>query len=594
MNQINEEVTKEDWYSVVARHLPNKLGYIVDPGRMGWLFHCYDPDTSQVCLDIGSGWGSLTFGLHHLYDTVYSQDGVFERLQFQALRAESEGVDNIRFIRSNFQKIPLPDKSVDLVVMNGVLEWVAIWEPQLNPGEMQIAFLEEIKRVLKPKGLVYLGIENRFGAQYFLGAKDHSGCPFTSLVPRSIANLMLGLFEKIRSNKDSRMHVHSGVNSRYRTYTYTKWGYQRMFSRVGFPNISILWAWPGYSYPRMSGTLDGQSIRFVLDNLGNRYNHRLIRFFVKLILLFPDLILSLLINLFSPNFLIFAGSDSNHTAPLCRFVNDVSNDQSFVRFSLGINMSLKSTFVLLEQNEVAKSVQVEVKNGLSRKNNSFSTQEALGINGHLLRSHNIEEVTAASEWLKLFQQQTSDGIWKTESLRQEIATIISRVQDLPDCIDLNVQLKLFEKSYLELVSNTNIPIVTEHGDYSPPNIIVDSECKVHIIDWEHSRKHGNPLFDVGAFSLSLLRSSSKNGNFPLELQPRQPVTWFFQNYNDQFSIPVCLSPTYYLLRVISRIKTNSTNSPRVRFLLSNWSSLLKPALDFSLNVEEPEKSRQVV
>ena len=60
MRQINKQIKKENWYSVIARLLPEKLGYIVDPGRLGWLFHCYDPDSNQACLDLGSGWGSLT------------------------------------------------------------------------------------------------------------------------------------------------------------------------------------------------------------------------------------------------------------------------------------------------------------------------------------------------------------------------------------------------------------------------------------------------------------------------------------------------------------------------------------------------------
>jgi len=61
------------------------------------MYHRFDPSANQACLVMGSGWGSLAFGLHCFYQTAYSQDGVLERLQFQVQRAKSEGVDNIRF-----------------------------------------------------------------------------------------------------------------------------------------------------------------------------------------------------------------------------------------------------------------------------------------------------------------------------------------------------------------------------------------------------------------------------------------------------------------------------------------------------------------
>ena len=74
MRKVIEQAREENWYSVISRICPEKLGYIVDPGRMGWLFHCYDPQADQVCLDIGSGWGSLTFYLKDFYKTVFSLD----------------------------------------------------------------------------------------------------------------------------------------------------------------------------------------------------------------------------------------------------------------------------------------------------------------------------------------------------------------------------------------------------------------------------------------------------------------------------------------------------------------------------------------
>jgi SAM-dependent methyltransferase len=557
MRQINRELETDDWVSVVLRLVPDKFGYITDPGRLSWLFHCYDQDANQVCLDIGSGWGSLAFGLHQFYETVYSQDGVLERLQFQALRAASEGVKNIRFLRSDLQKIPLPDNSVDLVVINGVLEWVGLRDSPRKPEEIQHTFMLEVRRVLKSGGIVYLGIENRFGAQYFLGYQDHSGLPFTSLLPRSIASLALRIFNKYKPTHDTGMHVFSTPESSYRTYTYSKWG-----------------------------PLDGRSVRHVLDNLGNRYQDPLIRLFINLILLFPDLILSPLIQLFSPYFIIFASVEPLQSTIQSSVLRRAPDLKSFVRFSLGSNTSLKSTYLLLDRDGVTKVVNTQANSLPSKDENRFSFQESEGINGRLLRSHKKAEVIAASKWLAEFQNTTTTGIWSTQSLSQEISTIIKNTQSIPQCTNLLDHLVQFEKKYLEQVSNIKLPIVTEHGDYTPPNILVGPDHKLHLIDWEHSRERGNPMLDVGAFSLSLLRFSSDNGRFPEPINSRHPFFWFFQNYDNPFAIPVSLTPTYYLLRLIHRITRSNQKSPAASFVLFNWCALLPPALEFSINVEE--------
>lgn len=195
IRRINDQAEASgDWYGSITRNLadrPRLIRYITDSSRMGWLFHVYDERNHAACLDVGSGWGMISFGLSHFYDTVYSLDGVYERLRFQSIRARSDGVDNIRFLRSSLLKLPLGDHSLDLIALNGVLEWVGLSDPNREPHELQRMFLAEIARLLKPEGKVFLGIENRFGLQYLLGHKDHSGLSFTSLAPRPVADWMV-------------------------------------------------------------------------------------------------------------------------------------------------------------------------------------------------------------------------------------------------------------------------------------------------------------------------------------------------------------------------------------------------------------------
>ena len=68
-----------------------------------------------------------------MYKTVYSLDRVYERMRFQSIRARLDGVQNIRFLRSDFLKLPLEDHSLDLIALNGVLEWVGMSDTSLDP-----------------------------------------------------------------------------------------------------------------------------------------------------------------------------------------------------------------------------------------------------------------------------------------------------------------------------------------------------------------------------------------------------------------------------------------------------------------------------
>src|SRR5205823_4310509 len=76
---------------------------------------------------------------------------------------------------------------------------------ETNPRKVQLRFLEEICRILKPRGQLFVAIENRFDYEYFMGHPDHhSGLRYSSLLPRFLANLY-SIFAARRP---------------YRTYTY--------------------------------------------------------------------------------------------------------------------------------------------------------------------------------------------------------------------------------------------------------------------------------------------------------------------------------------------------------------------------------------
>src|SRR5207302_3160318 len=121
---------------------------------------------------------------------VYSLDLTFERLLLLRERAWQRGLGNLYCLQGGDSlRLPFRDNFFDLVCFNGVLEWVACSIPG-DPRWVQRELLREVRRVLKPSGQLYVGIENRFALDYFRGSRDeHVQLPYVTLLPRALANL---------------------------------------------------------------------------------------------------------------------------------------------------------------------------------------------------------------------------------------------------------------------------------------------------------------------------------------------------------------------------------------------------------------------
>src|SRR5207247_3905314 len=95
----------------------------------------------------------------------------------------------------------------------------------------QIEFLEEVHRILKPDGHLYIGIENRYGYGYFFGVpEDHTGVKYAALAPRWLADVLV-----------TRANGHP-----YRTYTYSYAGLRSLLGEAGFPSASFFAPIPDY------------------------------------------------------------------------------------------------------------------------------------------------------------------------------------------------------------------------------------------------------------------------------------------------------------------------------------------------------------
>ena len=122
---------------------PPRLGeYMLGLGRAGWKFLLPVSSESRI-LDLGCGWGTLAYGLADNAKEVVAMDSTMERMRLLALRSQQEGRENIKVICGGDGKhLPFADDSFDLVVVNGVLEWVPSGMAG-HPGRLQAAFLRE-------------------------------------------------------------------------------------------------------------------------------------------------------------------------------------------------------------------------------------------------------------------------------------------------------------------------------------------------------------------------------------------------------------------------------------------------------------------
>jgi ubiquinone/menaquinone biosynthesis C-methylase UbiE len=211
------------------------IGYVLDESRAD--FRAILPVTPQSdVLDIGGGWGAVPAALAPACRSVTTVDTNPHTLEFIRIRAEQSGLHNLYPVRIDpldDAQLPFADGSFDVAVMNGVLEWVGEASHGTPPEEVQRRCLEEVRRVLKPGGAIYVGIENRYALGYFMGAKDHSRLRYTSVLPRPLANVVM----RFRQGKP------------YRTYTYSYRGYKNLLQSAGFNLPELYLAIPSYRDP---------------------------------------------------------------------------------------------------------------------------------------------------------------------------------------------------------------------------------------------------------------------------------------------------------------------------------------------------------
>ncbi len=205
-------------------------------------------DDCDRVLEVGCGYGALSMKLSDICDRVTAVDVNEKCAELTELRAEDEGRENVEVVAGNAAEMDFDD-NFDAAYMVGVLEWIPVSTNSEDPRESQREFLEHVNDQLDEGGKVVIGIENRFGAQYFLGWKDHNGLWGTNLLPRKLANA----YSKLRGKGG------------YEVYTHSRKGYEELLEESGFENVKFYAPLRSYRFPRFMVPLE--KLRYFFSNV---------------------------------------------------------------------------------------------------------------------------------------------------------------------------------------------------------------------------------------------------------------------------------------------------------------------------------------
>jgi 2-polyprenyl-3-methyl-5-hydroxy-6-metoxy-1,4-benzoquinol methylase len=247
MARLLKAAREDGWHDAVYRSFAEEKNFlykiITEESRADWLYLLSGVSGMSV-LDVGCGWGALTVPLGRNALAVNGMDSTFGRIEFARIRARQEGLENVTFTCGDILGHPFEDGQFDLVVMNGILEWVGMYGSGGTPEELQARALRNAWGLLRDGGILYLAIENSIGFKYLMGAPDdHTQIPDITYVPKAEA--------------DALMRKRYGMD--YLVRTCSRAEYNAMLEDAGFKKAEFYYPVPDYKMPVYWVPIEGDS-----------------------------------------------------------------------------------------------------------------------------------------------------------------------------------------------------------------------------------------------------------------------------------------------------------------------------------------------
>ena len=238
-----EQASAIGWRAAVECGMKHLTPYVADYTR-DYFFESYRSDFVEelgigprtTVLDLGAGWGFASQRCLEKGAFVVSTETAAKRLEFCATRFAQQGFDH-RWVGIELdanRSFPFESAVFDAIIVSGLMEWLPC-SAVGSPKQIQRKFVERCFEVLKPKGRLYLAIENRYWGKYFLGARDlHTLQRWTSILPRRAARA----YSILTTHED------------YRAWCYSLCDYIRQFKDVGYKTLTVIYPEPDYVQPK--------------------------------------------------------------------------------------------------------------------------------------------------------------------------------------------------------------------------------------------------------------------------------------------------------------------------------------------------------
>jgi SAM-dependent methyltransferase len=518
-SQMSEAIrlAREQGYQAAAHYaascVPSLEFYMLSEKRIDWLFHALPLAQGARSLDIGSGWGTLSRALTPYFQDVFSLEIVRERVAFQRAFREKEGLLNLHVVRGSATRLPFPDQFFDLVLANGIIQWVGLDDHTRPVPALQADFLREAWRTLRPGGTLVMGCENRYALSRFLGGKDHTGLPYTSLLPRRLAGWVVRRYRHTGGSFVSAFRGHEEWRD-YRTWTHSTWGYERLLRAAGFNRVDSYWVYPSDNLPGLMGRLDdGNSVRELLDFAVRNIDFRVggtnfARFFLRLrwaARLRP--LMRLVQRLLTPDMFFVARRDGDAVggAGLDAAVGPYSFRWSGSNKVIWFGQKGKSRSVVKAPRFPRDAAQVATEERVLGEQNGFTVEvdrrgERVLYREPFLEGRPIDCLSSAHnlsalEWLVRFQRRTKAGGLDPSAREREVTLWLDRFDREVGDDEPRAQARAAARRLLEFAGSSPWPQVAEHGDFWWRNLLRRANGELVVIDWQHHREKGDPLFD---------------------------------------------------------------------------------------------------
>jgi SAM-dependent methyltransferase len=188
---------------------------------------------SKAVLDAGCGLGGISAAIARSCDYVISMDSdIPRRLRVCSKRFQERGIKNALALSANCLQLPFKPKSFDLILLNGVLEWLGESDLSRPPRDVQRQVLQNMSELLKPGGVLYLAIENRYYPANLL-IDPHAKLPIIDFLPRRLADTLSRLL----------------AGRPYRTYIYSYRQLVRLLDESSFHDRRFYTPFTNYMFP---------------------------------------------------------------------------------------------------------------------------------------------------------------------------------------------------------------------------------------------------------------------------------------------------------------------------------------------------------